>query len=47
MIGEKVANEASFEVALKRSNEIRADIENNPQKYRMLTGDRPTGRLHL
>ena len=42
-----MANEASFEVALKRSNEIRADIENNPQKYRMLTGDRPTGRLHL
>ena len=42
-----MANQGSFEVALKRSNEIRADIPGNPGKYRMLTGDRPTGRLHL
>ena len=37
----------SFEASLKRSNDIRADLAENPGKYRMLTGDRPTGRLHL
>ena len=40
-------NEGSFEASLKRSSEIKADLERNPQSYRMLTGDRPTGRLHL
>ncbi len=40
-------NEGSFDASLKRSNEIRADIKVNPGNYRMLTGDRPTGRLHL
>ncbi len=40
-------NEGSFEASLKRSDAIRADISNNPGRYRMLTGDRPTGRLHL
>lgn len=38
---------SSFEASQKRSDEIRADLEKNPEKYRMLTGDRPTGRLHL
>jgi len=37
----------SFEASLERSNAVRADIELNPEKYSMLTGDRPTGRLHL
>ncbi|MGN0059009.1 MAG: tryptophan--tRNA ligase [Coriobacteriales bacterium] len=40
-------NEGSFEVAKKRSDEIRADFAVHPDKYTMLTGDRPTGRLHL
>ena len=40
-------NEGSFEAAKKRSDEIRADFKVNPGKYCMLTGDRPTGRLHL
>ena len=40
-------NERSYETALRRSNEIAADLEKNPGAYRMLTGDRPTGRLHL
>ncbi len=40
-------NEGSFEASLKRSNEIKADLPRHPEKYRMLTGDRPTGRLHL
>lgn len=40
-------NEGSFEAALKRSDQIRADFAVNPGKYTMLTGDRPTGRLHI
>ena len=40
-------NEGSYEVALERSNAIRADLSEHPEKYTMLTGDRPTGRLHL
>ena len=37
----------SFEASRKRSDEIRADLPVHPEKYTMLTGDRPTGRLHL
>ncbi len=37
----------SYEAALKKSKEIEADLLKNPQKYRVLTGDRPTGRLHI
>ena len=40
-------NENSYEVALKKSDAIRADLDVNPQNYTMLTGDRPTDRLHL
>ena len=40
-------NEGSYEVALRRSNEIHADLSIHPENYIMLTGDRPTGRLHL
>ena len=42
-----MANEGSFEVALEKSNEIRKDFSVHPEKYTMLTGDRPTGRLHI
>ncbi|MCF0241648.1 MAG: tryptophan--tRNA ligase [Treponema sp.] len=37
----------SFEAAVERSKKIEADILVNPKKYRVLTGDRPTGRLHI
>lgn len=37
----------SFEASCKRSDEIRADLPIHPEKYTMLTGDRPTGRLHM
>ncbi|WP_251179370.1 tryptophan--tRNA ligase [Adlercreutzia agrestimuris] len=37
----------SFEASKKRSDEIRADLALYPEKYTMLTGDRPTGRLHM
>lgn len=41
-------NEGSYEAALRRSNQILEDIATgNVAKYTMLTGDRPTGRLHL
>ena len=40
-------NELSYETSLKRSDAIRADLAVHPEKYTMLTGDRPTGRLHL
>ncbi len=38
---------ASFLAAKKRSDETLAKLEENPGKFTMLTGDRPTGRLHL
>ena len=37
----------SFEASKKRSEEIVADLPIHPEQYTMLTGDRPTGRLHL
>ena len=40
-------NEGSFAEALRRSDAVRADLPVHPERYRMLTGDRPTGRLHL
>lgn len=39
--------EGSFEATLKRSKQLEAELEQNPKKYRVLTGDRPTGRLHV
>lgn len=37
----------SFEAALERSKKLEADLAMHPEKYRVLTGDRPTGRLHI
>ena len=37
----------TYEAALKKSREIEDDIKVNPKKYRVLTGDRPTGQLHI
>lgn len=37
----------SYSASVKRSNEIKADLALHPEKYCMLTGDRPTGRLHM
>src|SRR5574344_215750 len=37
----------SYEAALAASKKIESDIVINPKKYRVLTGDRPTGRLHI
>jgi tryptophanyl-tRNA synthetase len=37
----------TFETALERSNEIEKLLETKPEQFRMLTGDRPTGYLHI
>src|SRR5574344_873543 len=37
----------TFEAAVERSKKIEEDIVKNPKSYRVLTGDRPTGRLHI
>ena len=37
----------SYEAAVVRSKKIEEDIVKNPKKYRVLTGDRPTGHLHI
>ena len=37
----------TFLASKKKSDEIKADLAVHPDKYTMLTGDRPTGRLHL
>lgn len=42
-----MTSHATFEEAVRKSDLISADITKNPQKYRVLTGDRPTGPLHI
>ena len=37
----------SLEAAMERSNRLEVDIPLHPENYRVLTGDRPTGRLHI
>ncbi len=50
MIEKRTSSEidyGSFETALERSNKLEADLILHPENYRVLTGDRPTGRLHI
>jgi tryptophanyl-tRNA synthetase len=37
----------TFDEALRRSRALRADFVDHPKRYRVLTGDRPTGALHI
>ena len=37
----------SFATSVKKSDALKADLLEHPTKYIMLTGDRPTGRLHM
>ncbi|MCI4012190.1 tryptophan--tRNA ligase [Brevibacterium sp. ZH18] len=37
----------SYDATLARMPRLRADVNASPGNYRMLTGERPTGRLHL
>lgn len=38
---------ATFGASVRRSDALEADLPKNPQRYRVLTGDRPTGSLHI
>jgi tryptophanyl-tRNA synthetase len=40
-------NYGSYEATKERSLRLEADILQRPENYRVLTGDRPTGRLHI
>ena len=40
-------NDSSFDKAVKRSDELEKDLKLNPYRHRVLTGDRPTGNLHI
>ncbi|HET9127373.1 MAG TPA: tryptophan--tRNA ligase [Propionibacteriaceae bacterium] len=48
--GDDLANsvtDASLRRSEARSEEIEADLAVHPERYRILTGDRPTGNLHI
>ncbi len=38
---------STFEEAQRRSRVLRAEFARNPKQFRVLTGDRPTGPLHI
>ncbi|TNC17950.1 tryptophan--tRNA ligase [Georgenia sp. 311] len=40
-------SDASLERTTRRSQQIEAEIDADPSQFRVLTGDRPTGHLHL
>ena len=44
---EPTISSGTFQAAIGRSAAIWADLPANPQRYRVLTGDRPTGSLHI
>lgn len=37
----------TFEATLERSIQLEQNLQKYPEKYKVLTGDRPTGRLHI
>lgn len=47
MINELEKIYGTFESALARSKKLEEDLKINPHKYRVLSGDRPTGELHV
>lgn len=44
---EDIVEYGTFEATIERSRRIEEDLPVNPKRYRALTGDRPTGRLHV
>ena len=38
---------ATLEATIERSKQLEIDLGLHPDQYRVLTGDRPTGRLHI
>lgn len=47
MKNEETISNSTYEAALKRNEEIKKEIEKDKSKFRVLTGDRPTGSLHI
>lgn len=47
MTEEQQLDYGTFEATLERSRKLEQELQNHPQEYRVLTGDRPTGRLHI
>lgn len=45
--GDSQVSTASVRRAVERSAELEAQIDADPSRFRVLTGDRPTGNLHL
>ncbi len=45
-LGESISD-ASLKSSQAKSRKIEADLATNAHRYRMLTGDRPTGNLHI
>lgn len=41
------SNEATVARSQQRSDKVEADLAVHPQRWRLLTGDRPTGKLHI
>ena len=41
------SNNETFEVVQSRSFALEAELHDHPEHFRMLTGDRPTGALHI
>lgn len=39
--------QGTFEEAVRRSDALRASLAEHPERHRLLTGDRPTGALHI
>jgi|GEM_PF-3856171 len=42
-----VDQQSSLDRTIERSREIEAELKTNPSAFRVLTGDRPTGDLHI
>jgi tryptophanyl-tRNA synthetase len=40
-------NYSTFEATTERSRKLEEELVKNPSKFRVLTGDRPTGKLHI
>lgn len=47
MATQEQINYSTFEATLERSKELEQDLQKHAEKYKVLTGDRPTGRLHI
>ena len=47
MTTDEKLNYGTFEATVERSKELEDNLQKNPENYKVLTGDRPTGRLHI